>query len=451
MSSVTTSHAQGGDFGTKSTAQAAPEGGRSWYIANIAVNSGEADHWRLVRFLRRQRSSGWLIGSTRESLGLPRDSDDGSDWVRPPRPARCRWRIADVVGIHAPAGDYGAHFSGLERCGSIWACPVCSAVIRAARAREIALALERAHAAGNGIAFVTLTLRHTAEDALADNLDALLEAWRKVTSWTAWKKLIKRLGLVGTIRAVEVTLGSNGWHPHAHLALIFDRPLSELERAALEGDLAAIWQRAVVKVGARVPSLARGVKVQLADGAGVQIAGYLGKVQETVGRQRLKIAQELARGDLKRGRAGSVTPFELLDDETGNKRTRALWAEYVAATKGRRAFGWSRGLRDRFVPDLEDLTDEEVLEQSERGDVVGLIHRDDYDRDYRDDPARLHAALTDAEGVNQDDDDVCQDGPSDVQRVRIWSDPVDRSGWSGVPREARDAETRIRASAILRE
>lgn len=302
--------------------------------------------------------------------------------------------------MHAPAGDYSAHLSGLERCGSIWSCPVCSAVIRAARAREIALALERAHDRGNGIAFVTLTLRHTVDDALVDNLDALLEAWRRVTSWTAWKKLSKRLGWLGTIRAVEVTLGGNGWHPHAHLALIFDRPLSEVERAAFEGELAAIWQGAVAKVGARLPSLEHGVDVRLADGDGVQIAGYLGKVQETVGRQRLGIAKELARGDLKRGRAGSVVPFELLDDETGSRRVRGLWYEYVTATKGRRAFGWSRGLRESLIPDVEDRSDDEVLEDAERGDLVGLIEKHDYDLNYRDYPARLHAVLLEVEGVN---------------------------------------------------
>lgn len=388
----------GGDFGTKSAATATGEAGRSWYIANNVSTLGEDKHWRLVRFERRQRSSGWLIGSTREAVGLPRDSEDGSDWVRPPRPARCRWRAAEVVGVHRRVQDNGAHFSGLERCGSIWSCPVCSAVIRAERAREIALALERAHDLGHGLAFVTLTLRHTADDPLAANLDALLEAWRRVQMWRDGRALFERLDHLGTIRAVEITLGGNGWHPHAHLALIFEQPLSEADRASFEGELAAIWQRAVEKVGARLPSLDHGVKVQLADGDGVRIAGYLGKVQESVGRQRLNIAKELARGDLKAGRAGSLNPFELLDDETGSRHARRLWAEYVAGTKGRRAFGWSRGLRDLLVPDVDELTDDEVLEQVESGELVGLIDRDDYDTNYRDNPARLHAVLFDVEG-----------------------------------------------------
>lgn len=389
-------------------------------------------HWRLVRFLRRQRSSGWLIGGAREAVGLPRDSIDGSDWVRPPRPARCRWRVAAVVGVHAPAGDHGAHFSGLERCGSIWSCPVCAAVIRAARAREIAAALESAHTKGHGIAFVTLTLRHTSTDPLAKNLDVLLEAWRKVTSWQAWKKLAKRLGHIGAIRSVEVTLGGNGWHPHAHLAIVFDKPLTEIQRASFEAELGAIWQRAVVKLGARMPSLEHGVNVKLADGDGVQIAGYLAKVQETVGKQRLGIAKELARGDLKHGRAGSVTPFELLDDETGAAGPRAHWIEYVAATKGRRAFSWSRGLRDYLIPEDEERTDDEVLDDAEQGDLVGLIDGETWDREYREDPTRIHETLLEAEGV-KDDAIIRENGSPDVQRVRFVADPVDNSRESDVP------------------
>ena len=447
MSSVTIP-SEGVRFGTNRAAPATGEAGRSRYIANIAVKS-ENKHWRLVRFERRQRSSGWLIGSTREALGLPRDSSDGTDWVRPPRPARCRWRAASIVGVHAPASEHGAHFSGLERCGSIWACPPCSAVIRAQRAREIAAALERAHGLGHGLAFVTLTLRHTADDPLAFTLDTLLEAWRRVTSWTAWKKLAKRLAHVGTIRSVEVTLGGNGWHPHAHLALIFDRPLSEHERASLEAELATIWQRAVTKLGGRVPSLEHGTKVQLADEAGEQIAGYMAKVQETVGKQRLGIAKELARGDLKQGRAGSITPFELLDDETGSKRTRSLWHEFVTATKGRRAFGWSRGLRDYLIPDLEELTDDEVLDKVESGDLVGLIEAEAWDRDYRDNPGLMHSTLLEAEGVN-DDGFIRQDGTPDVQRVRFGADPVDDRLRAGLPGGTDAARARLRSDPLVR-
>lgn len=425
---------------------------RPWYIANNAVNSsgtpskgGNPEHWRAVRFRRRQRASGWFVGAAREAEGLPADSVDGSDWVRPARPGRCRWRVSRNVGVHGAVGDHSAHFSGLERCGSIWACPVCSAVIRAQRVREIALALERAHQRGHGIAFATLTLRHTADDPLSGTLDALLTAWRRVTSWTAWKKLSKRVGWIGTIRSVEVTLGVNGWHPHSHLAFIFERPLTEDERASFEAELAVIWRRAVEKVGASMPSLEHGVNVQLADGAGEQIAGYLGKVQEKVGQQRLSVAKELARGDLKAGRAGSVNPLELLDDETGSPRVRRLFLEYYEATKGRRAFGWSRGLRDYLMPDVEELTDEEVLEQAERGELLALIGPEDWDTNVRDDPERMHELLLAAE---EDDGHFSERVPLGVQPVWIRRSGMDDDRPTGPEGEA--GETGARAGVAGR-
>lgn len=349
--------------------------------------------WRLTRFERRQRSSRWLIDDA-VSLGA---EDPACTWIRPPRPARCRWRVAELVGVHAPSQpDAFAHFSGLERCGSIWACPVCSAVIRARRALEISLALERAHTQGLGVVFTTLTLRHREDDSLAVTLDLLLEAWRRVQSWRAWRSLAATLGLVGIIRAVEVTYGAHGWHPHAHLAVIVDHPLTPKELESLRSELSTLWQRAVVKLGGRVPSLVHGVDVRSADSPS-GIADYVAKSQEHIGRERRSVAVELARGDLKQGRGGSLMPFELLDDRSGASVVRSLWCEFVAATKGRRAFAWSRGLRSRLIGDVEDLEDDQVLDRCESGRLVALIPAATWDSDYRDRPSAMHDVLCDVE------------------------------------------------------
>ena len=110
----------------------------------------EVEGLRRSRFARRSQSSKWLIADAVDSSaieelgdGLFADSATGelldSDWVRPPRPARCGWRIGENVSVHSD-GQL-AHFSGTERCSSVWACPSCSAVIRAERAREISQAV----------------------------------------------------------------------------------------------------------------------------------------------------------------------------------------------------------------------------------------------------------------------------------------------------------------------
>lgn len=277
---------------------------------------------------------------------------------------------------------------------------MCAAVIRAGRAAEIALALERAHELGRGVSFLTLTLRHTRDDELSFTLDTLQQAWRKVTSWRAFKDLAELLGVVGSIRSTEITVGHNGWHPHAHLATITGEPLSDELRSVFETELSRIWQKAVVSLGGRVPSRERGVKVLAADDPRDGLSDYITKVQEQVGKQRHGIARELARGDLKAGRAGSAHPFELLDDDTGSTRVHRLWSEYYEATRGRRAFGWSRGLREELIPDVEVLDDDQLLQRSERGELLGLIDGRMWDARYRDSPAMMHGALVAAESCS---------------------------------------------------
>jgi len=62
-----------------------------------------------------------------------------------------------------------------------------------------------------GLRFLTLTLRHTADQPFKLVLDTLIEAWRKVTRSKEWK-----LHVDEWLRMVEVTHGANGWHVHLH-------------------------------------------------------------------------------------------------------------------------------------------------------------------------------------------------------------------------------------------
>ncbi|MFT4156731.1 MAG: protein rep [Microbacterium sp.] len=383
----------------------APHAERSdapWYIANNVA----ASDWRRVRFRRRQRSSGWLIGHAREQAGLSRDAraDASGEWVRPLRPARCRWRAAAAVTVHADGtGEHPAHYSGLERCASVWACPVCAGVIRATRADEIERAALHAQDAGMRLAFMTLTLRHRSEDGLAPSIDVLLGAWRSLQSWRAWKQLAARLGYVGAIRSTEVTYGGNGWHPHSHFLVVFERPLSAAELASFQAEVHALWVRAVEKKGGRLPSREHGVKVQAVDGDGAVLANYLSKVQEHAGERRTSVGAEIARGDLKRGRGDSLAPFELLDAEgPGTEQARALWVEFVTATRGRRAFSWTKGLRDRLLPGEEEKTDDELIEEAEAFEPVAVIEARTYDRAFRNNADRLAEALEIAESGDLD-------------------------------------------------
>jgi hypothetical protein len=281
---------------------------------------------------------------------------------------------------------------------------VCSAVIRNVRAREIQEAADGWVSAGNSTAMLTITLRHRFEDGLRDSLDLLQRAYRRVTGSTAWRRLLAGYGYVGQIRALEMPWGlANGWHPHAHVLLFLRGRVRDEDLAALERQAFALWEAAVLAEGGRSLVVGRGLRITR--GA----AAYVAKVQDRDG--GWLAGAELARHDLKRGRAGSVMPFELLDRE--DSRSRALWVEYVEVTRGRRAIFWSKGLRALLGLDVE-RTDDEVMADTEASDLLLVLDGPDYDG-LRDDPRALVAVLEDAEAIargGESDDETTDDAPA---------------------------------------
>lgn len=357
--------------GASERSEAGPAAGSTWYIANYVTPLEHADRivWRAERFQRRRVSSALVIGQDRDRAGAV----DG-DWVRPRRVARCSWRVGTDVGVHV--GPSGAHFSGTERCGSVWSCPVCSAVIRADRAKEIETGVVNHLESGGGALFLTGTIRHTADDTLHVGLDAILSGWRKVINGTPWKRWAARIGLVGIIRTVEITRSHrNGWHPHLHALVLLEAPISDHMREAFQSWVLERWRTMVTKLGARLPSVERGFTVRNVGKDGRVLAQYLTKVQEE---KRVQLGAEIARADLKSGRAGSRLPFQLLDTAGYNDDDKALWLEYVDATAGRRCFTWSKGLRKALGEGADRANDDEMPD-ADTGKLLGVIEPETYD------------------------------------------------------------------------
>lgn len=375
-----------------------------------------SDGLRRSRFVRRAQSSRWLISDAVDSStivelsdGLFVDTASGevldSNWVRPPRPARCGWRIGENVSVHSD-GQF-AHLSGTERCSSIWACAVCSAVIRAERAREIGQAVEAHQSGGGSVLFVTLTIKHGREDSLKQSMDAVLGSWRKLLQGSAWTGSKTRTGMrdrysvSGYIRSTEVTYSeTNSWHAHIHSLWFLDRKLSDTELSSFGDDLHGRWSRFVEAATGKMPSRERGVDVKRVDEDGQVLASYLSKVQDSSGGKRWDAGAELARGDVKRARGESWTPFELLDSDHPMPlpQRRRLWVEYYEGTKGRRAITWSRNLKARY--EVGEKTDEEVIEETEAAPVRWVADGRSYDALRRSDPELLAVALDGAAAEN---------------------------------------------------
>ena len=116
----------------------------------------------------------------------------------------------------------GAFWSGVVTCGSLWGCQECAARISADRQDEVSRLVMQHQAAGGTAAMLTLTIGHNSFDACRVLRGDVSNMWSKVIAGAPWKRAKAKAGVVGFIRALEVTHGGNGWHPHLHILMFFE-------------------------------------------------------------------------------------------------------------------------------------------------------------------------------------------------------------------------------------
>lgn len=256
-----------------------------------------------------------------------------------------------------------AHVSGVAHCGSPWSCPVCSPVVAAGRAEEINRGVSGHLDAGGGVLFVTFTGAHHRGDRLAPLLGVMCQALRQTLKGRPWVRLRDSLGYVGSIRVVEVTFGLNGWHPHTHALLFFDRPVTDVEALELRSHLFGRWEAFLQRRGFGELHPVHGVDVRPV-GSVEELGEYMAK-----GGELENVGLEMARADLK---DRSASPWTFLESfaEGGDVDALDRWLEYERATFGKKRLVWSNGLRDRLLGGPE-RSDEELA--TLEGEDVSLV------------------------------------------------------------------------------
>jgi hypothetical protein len=122
----------------------------------------------------------------------------------PERQRRCgAVPVGDQVEIRMKDGS--AYYCGLETCGNVWLCPVCSAKIHHRRAVELREALDTWEAQGHAASLVTITVPHDMTDRLSRLVDTERAAWKHVTAGAAWQRLKRKLSIAGHVIALEFT------------------------------------------------------------------------------------------------------------------------------------------------------------------------------------------------------------------------------------------------------
>jgi hypothetical protein len=265
-----------------------------------------------------------------------------------------RHRIDGAKGIEVRYNENRekAHYSNVQRCGSVWTCPICSAQISEGRRQELKQGMEYWQSQDKAVYLLTLTNPHHQGDNLEQLLSGQKQALRSFWRDRKPREMFKALGKAGHITATEVTHGVNGWHPHYHILLFFHKPINS---AALKGFLATVWQHCCKKAGIKVPSIQHGC--DLRDGK------YADKYVSKWG-----LADEVTKGHIKKGKEGSATPWDLLrQSEGGCEKSGRLFQIFAAAFKGKAQLNWSKGLKTLLQVDVK--TDDELATETEKDSV----------------------------------------------------------------------------------
>lgn len=299
---------------------------------------------------------------------------------------------AAVRDVEVWAKDGRTFFKGLQQCGSVWLCPVCSGKISEKRRAELQGCIDSAlnRAQPMGVTLVTLTVRHGRGDMLADLLSKFSRAQRRLKSSRAYRRLLADFGIVGEVRALEVTHGKNGWHPHSHaitfsaLPILENRvsyprtiennarsglpgrtlgivqPIARHRMTQLKRRVFVLWFKACVAEGLPAPDYLHGVDIRGAKYAAAYAAKW-------------GFSDELTKAMRKKGRDGGRNPWELLADaRAGDRRAAWLFREYAQHFKGKRQLFYSKittaagavSLLKHFTGD-DEMTDQQALDLSD--------------------------------------------------------------------------------------
>ena len=313
------------------------------------------------------------------------------------RVSKCRWTVQRMdEPVELMLVGSRSFYSGLQTCGSVWHCPVCSQRISETRRDEMNRLLIWARENGYTPVMLTLTASHSRDDELADQLARMKKAKKRLRQRREWRRLKDRI--IGTVTATEVTHGRNGWHSHFHEILIVDLDSAEIVVAQEKLTEAYVsketWyglsktgrkdvKQRVVKARKALREHRDVVETEILDDfqslvqpwlaclRGYGLDGLAERAVHLAGASftgeyvtKWGAGEEVTLGSKKNSRKGR-TPMELLTDHGVHHDSRAgeYWIEYAEAFKGKRQLVWSRGLKD--LAGIDDVDDADAAEDGE--------------------------------------------------------------------------------------
>jgi len=259
-----------------------------------------------------------------------------------------------------------AHWSNVQRCGSVWICPVCAKQITEKRRDELKKGIEAWKTAhSGGVLLLTLTFSHSVKESLSSLLERQRKAYKIFLETTKVKDLFRAIGVKYKIKSLEVTYGQNGWHPHNHILLLTQNQIENYQDYI--ESLSLLWIKSCTKAGLSAPSMTHGLDIRNGEYANQYVAKW-------------GLDYELSKGHVKKGRNGGITPFDFLQYSmigatVHGRPAKTLWQEFGIAFKGKRQLEWGRGLKSLLL--IEDKSDDELAQETEL-EAISMRTVDDY-------------------------------------------------------------------------
>ena len=289
----------------------------------------ESRYRRLRRFQSVKRDMSAALGRVLEMTGE-------GQWQK------LRTRIEDCaqfLTVHRCTGcGYASRWGGYRECG-VKVCPFAQKKRSENQHRKIQLLM----GAMKEPRFLTLTVKHAAEDPLRETLAKLKGAWAKLRRRRAFGSRVR-----GGVSTLEIQWHeTNGWHPHLHV--IYDGEFID------QTELAALWLD--------VTGDSFIVDVRAVDSKAVsEVSKYLAK-PDTFLYQRERVGGEYV---VVRDDQGKPVPLPV-------PTQTALIYEFLTATKGLRTmstFGDLHGQLADLEAEAEALAEPQVCPSCEAIDTL---------------------------------------------------------------------------------
>ena len=260
----------------------------------------------------------------------------------------------DGVGVTYNKLRKKANYTNVMRCANAWGCPVCASIISEHRKCEVKEAMDWWKKQGGSVMLLTLTVPHYNTTDIKELKKELKKAYSKFFKGVrASKDMFERWQIKHYISCFEITHGKNGFHPHYHVLLFVPYSMSPSSIPGIKQDMYKVWKDCCEKAGLDTPTEKHGLDIRGGDKADSYVAKW-------------GLEHEMTKGHVKKGKAESRTPFDILRSYTDseNEADANLFKLYYFAFKGTRQLNWSKGLK-KLVSKEAEKSDQEVVDDTD--------------------------------------------------------------------------------------